>query len=144
MSDIDEKSWRKDKSLWDKKLTVEIPEAVLQPDWDEIEDKLAHLLLKHVISCSDGWWKNDEKGWGGHVTLHVNCNDVFAWGCADSEDIISSEISELYEMWKKDNDWGPAVWCIKKRKQMPQKPVEKYIREKGIWNLDEIKKGFKT
>ncbi len=96
---------------------------------EDIEYKLAHLLINDVIFCNNGWffesWQVD------HVSLHVNCNDVFAWGCADSEDIKYSEIPELYDMWLKDPLWGSTVWCIKKRKIMPQKPVES---SKG-WDL---------
>jgi len=41
-------------------------------------------------------------------------------------------------MWEKDPDWGVAVWCIGRRKQMPQKPIEKSIREAGVWDLDSM------
>lgn len=105
---------------------------------DEIELKLAHLIINNVIFCNNGWfygeqsipWKTDA------ISLHVNCNDLFAWGCADSEDITFSELSELYDMWRKDPDYGTDIWCIKKRKKMPQAPVEKMIREAGVWDLD--------
>jgi hypothetical protein len=109
---------------------------------DEIGHKLAHLLAEDVIFCNNGWWFEEEgKPWPkDYITLHVNCNDVFAWGAADAEDVTSSELSDLYEMWEKDNNWGPAAWCIKKRKEMPQPPVEKLIREQAIWNLEELLK----
>lgn len=135
----DEKSYWKDKTLFEQKITVEITKACLQPDWDEIEHKLAHLILADIIFCNNGWhnsaWPKD------HITHHVICNDVFAWGCADAEDITYSEISDLYEMWKKDPIYGESAWCIKKRKQMPQEPVERDIRAAGIWNLEELING---
>lgn len=103
---------------------------------DEIEIRLAHLLLNGVIYCNNGWWN---KNWPkDHITLHVNCNDVFAWGWADGEEIKFSEISELYNMWVKDEIYGHKVWCIRKRGVMPQKPVEESIRIKGIWDLDSM------
>ncbi len=100
------------------------------------EDYLKVLLTKDIIFINNGHWKKD---WPeDHITVHVNCNDIFAWGCADSEDITYDELEDLYNMYKKDPYWGPGAWCIKKRKQMPQKPVEKYIRDEGIWNLEEL------
>lgn len=136
----EEKSYMKDKSLWKQHITINIPLACLQSDYDESEHKLAHLILERVIFINNGWWmKEENKPWPeDHTTLHVGCNDIFAWGCADSEDITHSEISDLYEMWKKDNNFGAAAWCIKKRKQMPQEPVEKIFRKDAIWNLEEL------
>jgi hypothetical protein len=124
-------------------IKVEIPKIALTPDWNESEHKLAHLLLEDVIFINDGWfykdrgisWKEDA------VSLHVGCNDVFAWGCAAAEDITHSELGDLYDMWIKDKDWGAAAWCIKKRKQMPQDPVVKLIEKEGIWDLKELVKG---
>lgn len=121
-------------------ITWAITERTLDITDDEIEYKLSHLLMNHVIFCNNGWWW-EEKGisWPkDYITHHVNCNDVFAWGCADAEDITHEEIHGLYTMWLKDPSWGPAIWCIKKRKCKPQEPVEKEIRRLGVWNLDEI------
>ncbi len=136
----EEKSYQKDNSLWDKKISVDICQATLQSDYDEIEYKLAHLILEDVIFCNNGWWYKEEgKEWPkDFITLHVNCNDIFVWGSADAESITHNEISELYEMWKKDNKLGPAAWCIKKRKLMPQKPVEEIFKKSEIWNLNEL------
>jgi len=118
------------------KVILEISEELLIDEEHEPEWKLAHLLIENVIFINNGWWIDH---WPkDSVTLHVNCNDIFSWASADGEDITHSEINELYKMWKKDPGWGPAVWCIKKRKLMPQKPVEDMIRKAGIWNLDEI------
>jgi len=117
-------------------MLVEILDSELEKDCNEIEMKLAHLLCEGVIFCNNGWFK--DKWPKDYITLHVNCNDVFAWACADAEDVTYHEVSELYEMYKKDPCWGPAAWCIKKRKQMPQSPVEKRIKEQGIWNLEEL------
>lgn len=109
---------------------------LIDDDFGEIEYHLAHLLINSVIFCNNGHWKKD---WPkDHITVHVNCNDVFAWGCADSEDITNDEVIELYKMWRKDPTWGPAIWCIKKRNLMPQKPVYDAIKKEGIWDLDSM------
>jgi hypothetical protein len=127
----------------EKSLTVKIPLCALESDWTDPEHKLAHLLIEGEMFCNDGWWLIKEgKPWQeGYITHHVNCNDVFAWGCADSEDITYDKVGELYEMWKKDPIYGTAAWCIRKRKMMPQKPVEEAMRKAGIWDLEELIKG---
>lgn len=124
-------------------VKVEIPCSELEKDCTEMEFKLAHLLLEGIIFCNNGWWLEKQgKPWqSDYVTLHVICNDVFAWGCADAEDVTYKEIPDLYEMWRKDPQSGHEAWCIKKRKMMPQKPVEKMFRDDGIWNLEELIKG---
>lgn len=120
----------------DSYVTIKLTTWALSPDHDEHEDKLAHLLAENVVGINNGWW--DEKWPQDRITFHVNCNDVFAWGCADAEELLFGEIPELYSMWTKDNGFGPAAWCIKKRKMMPQKPVEDHFRKDGIWSLEDL------
>lgn len=103
---------------------------------DETCLQIAQLIAAGELFTSSGDWNpKSEK-----TTLYVNCIDVFDWDSSDSEEISYAEISELYSMYKKDPFFGNAAWCIKKRKKMPQPPVERKMRETGIWNdlLDEI------
>lgn len=112
----------------------------------EEEIALAHLLINEVIFLNSFWSKSPkhdpESGWSEeeskYTCLYVLCNDVFAWGCADAEDLPYDELRNLYEMWLKDPSWGPAVWCIKQRNSMPQKPVEDHINAAGIWDLKSL------
>ena len=124
-------------------INYSISEETLAILDDEIDYKLAHLIINNVIFCNNGWWYVKEGiPWKEDaISLHVNCNDIFAWGCADSEDITATEIHELYRMWKKDPNWGVAAWCIKKRKMMPQKPVEDLMNKTGLYNLKELING---
>lgn len=119
----------------------------------EEEAALAHLLINEVVFLNSFWWKNKDdpradgnwtKEESEFISVNVNCNDVFAWGCADAESLQYNEIENLYRMWVKDSAWGPAIWCMIKRNQMPQKPVEKIIREAGIWDLDKLQLGNNT
>lgn len=106
---------------------------------------LAVLLMNEVIFLNSHWWEDEWPEKAKKLTsLNVNCNDVFAWGCADAEELPHDQIESLYHMWQKDPSWGPAVWCMIQRNQMPQKPVEKIIREMGIWDLDALKLGGNT
>ena len=54
------------------------------------------------------------------------------------------ELKDLFYHYKKDPGWGTAVWCIKKRDILPQKPVFDIIQKEGIWDLTkmDLKDGF--
>jgi hypothetical protein len=106
---------------------------------------LASLLIDEVVFLNSLWWEDDAPARiKEFISVNVNCNDVFAWGCADGETLPYSEIENLWRMHRKDPTWGAAVWCIKRRGQKPQKPVEDLIRKAGIWNLDELGIGPNT
>jgi hypothetical protein len=111
----------------------------------ETETAIATLLIESIIFLNSFHWEEEwNKEAKDKVSLNVNCSDVFAWGCADAETLDYKDIEDLFNHFKKDNLWGSSVWCIKKRKLMPQKPVYDKIMEIGIWNLDgmELKKNF--
>ncbi len=100
---------------------------------------LAALLTAEVVFLNSHWWKSEWPEDARKTTaLCVNCNDVFAWACADAEGLDYAEIEDLYDHWVRDPSWGAAVWCIKKRGQMPQKPVADKIQAGGIWILEEF------
>lgn len=107
----------------------------------EETDALAVLLINNQVFLNDHWWMKDE-GWPEDAckvtSLNVNCNDVFCWGCADADEMNYSDIQDVYEHYIKDPYWGTAVWCIKKRNLMPQKPVYDSIMKDGIWDLDSM------
>lgn len=104
-----------------------------------IGDIIAILLLEHKIHINNHWWEEDRsEEYKQSFYVGVNCNDVFAWGCADCEEITYKELPDLWEHYKQDPLWGCDVWCIKKRNELPQKPVYKDIMSKGIWDLDSM------
>lgn len=105
----------------------------------EAEQGLALLLLNEMVFLNSHHWEDE---WPAEARaaayLGVNCNDVFAWGCADAEGASYADLEAVYLHWRKDPVWGTAVWCMIKRREMPQRPVEKYIRDAGIWDLDAL------
>lgn len=116
----------------------ERPEPVEKSYFSE-ECALAVLLAEEVVFLNTGWnrkeWPEEaRKAW----MVYVICNDVFAWGCSDAEFLPYDQVENVYRMWRKDPSWGPAIWCMLQRKEMPQKPVEDAIRKAGIWNLDAL------
>lgn len=90
-----------------------------------LEAMVAKLLDDEVLFVSASESKTLE--------LFVICNDVFAWGCADGEDILPDEIPNLFERVEKYGTIGAVHWCCAKRGEKPQPPLEKMMRDKGEW-----------
>lgn len=121
---------------WNKDRFPDMPE---KETIFEASFALARLLAEEVVFLNSHWYRDD---WPDDAKKYINvlvlCNDIFAWGCADAEDILYSEIKDFYDHWAKDPVWGGAVWCIKKRGEMPQYPVAEYINKAGIWDLSSM------
>ncbi len=98
------------------------------------EEMVAKLLIDDVVfvNSRDYYYKGQKEG--HTIVLFVNCNDVFAWGCADSEDVSSGDIPSLFEAHMQDKRYGSDKWCCQQRQQKPQAPLEKMMREYGSWD----------
>ena len=134
--------WNMDWSYVDDKGHRRYPD---KPEIEEIfvpETALAHLLMNRVVFLNT---HHLEKDWPvkaqQSLVLYVNCNDTFAWGCSDAEDVSFNELESLYKMWK-DYPLGADLWCMIKRREMPQKEVELLIRKEGF-DLDAFRSEHK-
>lgn len=86
--------------------------------------------------CDELWWRVDDEY--SPVTLLVNCNDLFYWGCADSEMITHDNIHLLEDAATKIKEINPdreykdagALFCCLVRKMRPQKVQYKYMPER--------------
>ena len=103
------------------------------------DNALAFLLINDVIFTNNHWW---EKEWTEEAkkttSLNVNCNDIFAWACADSEEINVNEIEELYKLYRENAEYGQFIWCIKKRNMLPQYPIYELIQNETNWDLNKM------
>jgi hypothetical protein len=68
------------------------------------------------------------------IGLFVICNDIFAWGVADAEEITLEELPELFELSEKNKYAGVVQWLCTKRNQQPQISVVKSLKEENYWN----------
>ena len=92
---------------------------------------MAYLLGKEILLVAN----NKNNTW----SLAVNCSDIFAWACADSEPLNSQdELRDLWDMYIKDPDSGASVWSCKQRNSLPQKPVYDHIMKSGKWDLNSM------
>ena len=133
--------WEMDWSQTDTKGNRKWPDKPEKEKIFEVEEAVALLLINEVIFLNSHHW---EKEWPDRArkttSLNVNCSDIFAWGCADAEEIcVDDEIEDLYRMWKDNPTWGSALWCMMKRREMPQKPVEEDMRKDDV-DLDAFQK----
>lgn len=102
------------------------------------------LLDKYIAFMGTNWVK-DESVKDGPVPGHreegeipfINCNDFFAWGCADGEDINEETLPELQkavEDCKGDMETGALLYCARRRKIRPQGACYSMIPEE-LWPL---------
>ena len=73
---------------------------------------------------------------GGVVEFHINCSDVFWWGCADAEEITPNNLPLLEQSLKDVGDLGdgPHLFVSRVRKLRPQGAMYKYINGE-LWPL---------
>lgn len=66
------------------------------------------------------------------ISLYVNCNDLFFWGCADCEDFELKELPDLQRAIKESRNNGDILWVCRKRGMRPQGPYYKYFNEQEV------------
>lgn len=103
---------------------------------------VAELLLNEVLFVNSRKYVWEDWN-GGEVNienetlvLFVSCNDIFHWACSDAESVSMKELPSLYEAWKSNPRFGTDRWCAIKRNMRPQLPVEKMMKEAGVWDSE--------
>lgn len=101
-----------------------------------VTDAIVFLLLSDVVYILGG---------DTAPTLHVNCNDLFYWACADCEPLPfvgfglehNREVLNLYNTHRAHpGGFGAAKWACLRRKMRPQRPFEELMRKSGAWDAD--------
>lgn len=68
----------------------------------------------------------------GKISIGLDCNDIFAWACADSEELPDQYWDEFRKTYRaalkelKTDDalkWYAQAWAVKIRGVAPQKPA---------------------
>ena len=134
-----------DDVYWTMKWGPQFPEKPPEERIFEETKALARLLAEGVIFLNSHWWEKEWPERARNTTaLCVNCNDIFAWACADAEQLDYDGIQGLYDLWFADRSWGAAKWCAMKRNQKPQPPVIAAMRKAGVWDDTMEKLGSNT
>lgn len=106
---------------------------------EEDHDKmLAILLVRGVVFSRDGFTiiNKDSKyeASGEGTALYVNTNDMFAWGCADAEDLPHEEIPKLFMHYHQNGADGVVMWACYRNQMQPQRAVKADMIARGVWN----------
>lgn len=88
-----------------------------------LDPKLQDLIISGAIEVGVPEWDSNE------CFLHVDCSDLFFWGCSDSEEITLEEIPALEECLRLSPKNGPLLWCARKREMRPQPPYYQEFSE---------------
>lgn len=93
-----------------------------------VGDIIAALLKKGTLFLFDG-----EVEGKPCMFIAVNCNDLFAWACADCEYVDEKGVVELWKEVCDDPKWGSTRWSCLHRGQPPQKPIRERMKAEGAW-----------
>ena len=83
---------------------------------ENIREIFTELLIEDVIYLE----KADEE-----IIMCVLMNDIFAWACADQEDITLEDIPLIYQLNKEYGYAGVIAWVSKKRGYEPQEAFDR-------------------
>lgn len=101
----------------------------------EENNALACLLLDSVVFCNERKYvEHDGTSEQSTTVIFMLCNDVFAWGCADGENLLNSDIEPLFKMWHADKRYGYVRWVCIKRNEKPQAPFVKAMKAAEVWD----------
>jgi len=90
---------------------------------DEATMAVIRFLVSHDMGPHQFYFNEN-----GRIAVHENCNDLFAWACADSEEITVSDIPEYQKaidecMAVNHIGYAGELWACRKRGMKPQPPV---------------------
>lgn len=127
-------------------MEIEESQIFLEEGFVNEEKALAWLLYNgycflNSVDISYTYKSSRGEEWPSRWTtcIYVNANDIFMWGCADSECIENndgqepSEIISLYKACKENKDWGYIKWLSTKRRLQPQYPIKRDMIKNGYW-----------
>lgn len=115
------------------------PEIAFLQRWIQVEFVYRWLDLACRYDMQDSfWWRTD--GEYAPVTIFVNCNDLFWWATADSEQVTPDNLDVLEQAIKDCraiddcSSCGIDLFCCRLRKMRPQGACYKHIK-KELWHL---------
>lgn len=73
--------------------------------------------MKLALQASGAAFEDDEDMPPG---LWLNLNDIFAWACADTEQVSDEDLPEVYAFHQAHGIDGTILWACKRRQMWPQ------------------------
>ena len=103
------------------------------------------LVLAKIEDSGESIWPRVTLD--GSLKICINCNDLFYWACADSEEFTPDDVDLLNEcvadLLAADKEYGDCyvfeLFCCRKRKMRPQYPFfRKYDRDRASYFEDNL------
>ena len=120
-------------------MPLQPDKVYIDGDYFDPETAISQLVYEGVLFANYRNYSHDNKNFtkdGCTIILFMNCSDVFAWGCADAEDVSSEEeLKQLYDLCVKYPNMGSSIWACLKRGEKPQSPVAKRMKELNEWDI---------
>ena len=82
-------------------------------------------MLRLMMKTGCVWMYDDDEN--ERIRFEVNCNDLWSWASADSEEIPYDEIENCYKL-------GPITWACVRRGVRPFDACEEKMKKDGEWN----------
>jgi hypothetical protein len=99
--------------------------AVLGPGDEGAADLDRAEMLQSMMKTGCVWMYDDDER--REIIFEVNCNDLWSWASADSEEIPYDEIENCHKL-------GPITWACIRRNCRPFDACEEQMKAKGEWN----------
>lgn len=100
------------------------------------EAALSDLLKEGILFCNYRFYSRLKEGKsdGQTIVLFVVANDVFAYACADAEDLPLTELHNLYTLWKNHGPNGVIKWLAIQRNEKPLNSIVENLKKSGLWD----------
>jgi hypothetical protein len=110
---------------WNAAVMAHVHNWVLVEKWfstvpDEFKDMVLWLMENERLHV----YIRGENCHGG-----INCNDLWAWACAEFEDITFEDLPELKMCLTLSEKYGDILWACRKIGMRPQKPYYKHFSD---------------
>ena len=103
-------------------------------DGERVEEVMEDVFVADMLEDEQVFLLHAKDATGNLVYgVFFNCNDVFAWACADAEPINVNNIKGLVAEVIKDTKNGGMYWVCKQRNEKPQYAVAHGMRQRGVW-----------
>ena len=117
------------KEGWNAAVTTYYESVIVFSRWFEaLETSGLESVLK-LVQHDALFIRQDE----GEVSLFINTSDIFAWACADCEEVELDELDSVVSEITNDPKWGVVKWVCRRENLQPQSAIKREMKGEGAW-----------
>ena len=87
-------------------------------------------MILEILSDEDGW--HEVYRHGCDFRLSIFCSRMFAYACADSEEVPDAELEHAHRLYRQHGNDGLILWVAIHRNELPVVEVREDFAKKGI------------